>query len=160
MDDFITVENAFRKLDFQGTLDLDCFETLVLFISLELKNPSSTYANYFENIQDSSNDVLGKFEKGIFTLISKKNPNSFFILLLTWVENWKKQYDKYLTTHLKEVKEAMMNKFKIIQKKILPVIRQISTDNFEHNEIRRAYDLLSTRNIRVEEPNKFPPWFR
>ena len=53
-----------------------------------------------------------------------------------------------------------MNKFKIIQRKILPVIHQISTDNFKQNEIRRAYDLLSTRNIRVEEPNKFPPWFR
>ena len=72
MDDFITVESAFRKLDFQGTLDLDCFETLVLFISLELKNSSSTYAYYFENIQDNSNDVLGKFEEAIFTLISKK----------------------------------------------------------------------------------------
>ena len=75
MDDFITVENAFRKLEFQGSRDLDCFETLVLFISLDLQNSSSSYADYFENIQDNSNDVLGKFEEVIFTLISKKNPN-------------------------------------------------------------------------------------
>lgn len=83
VNDFITVENVFQKLDFQGSLDLDCFETLVLFISLELQNSSSSYADYFENVQDNSNDVLGKFEEVFFTLISKKNSNTFFILLLT-----------------------------------------------------------------------------
>lgn len=54
----------------------------------------------------------------------------------------------------------MMKKFKLIEKKILSVISQISNDNFEQDEIRRAYDLLSTRNIRVDEPKKFPHWFR